>query len=169
MPVQPEVTTSWAWYSSAANPTAPALTRSGMSLLTSVTRLPSAARLAAQRQDACVVGLGPEAGRQDRRVAVVELDLQRTALCANGNRLIQPSVLDPQIVEHPQRLAGEPAQFVVVTFGFQFADDNQRNNDFVLGEPSACPRIGQQYGGVEHIGPNGRISHVALLGPRGPA
>ena len=47
MPVQPDVTTSWAWYSSAGRPTAPALTRSGMSLLTNVTRLPSAARFAA--------------------------------------------------------------------------------------------------------------------------
>ena len=33
MPVQPDVTTSGAWYSSAGRPTAPALTRSGMSLL----------------------------------------------------------------------------------------------------------------------------------------
>ena len=48
IPDQPETTTSCAWYSSAARPTAAALTRSGMSLLTSVTRLPSAARLAAQ-------------------------------------------------------------------------------------------------------------------------
>ncbi len=50
MPVQPDTTTSCAWYSSAARPTAPALTRSGMSLLTNVTRLPSAARLAAQHR-----------------------------------------------------------------------------------------------------------------------
>jgi hypothetical protein len=48
MPVQPDVMTSWAWYSSADRPTAPAFTRSGMSLLTNVTRLPSAARFAAQ-------------------------------------------------------------------------------------------------------------------------
>ncbi|SKV66235.1 Uncharacterised protein [Mycobacteroides abscessus subsp. abscessus] len=47
IPVQPEFTTSWARYSSAARPTAPALTRSGMSLLTNVTSLPSAARLSA--------------------------------------------------------------------------------------------------------------------------
>jgi hypothetical protein len=39
----------------------------------------------------------------------------------------------------------------------------------VFGEPGTGPGIGQQYGGVEHISPNGRISHVALLGPRGPA
>ncbi|SHT27487.1 Uncharacterised protein [Mycobacteroides abscessus subsp. abscessus] len=42
-----EFTTSWARYSSAARPTAPALTRNGMSLLTNVTSLPSAARLSA--------------------------------------------------------------------------------------------------------------------------
>jgi hypothetical protein len=40
------------------------------------------------RQDARVIGLGAEPRRQHRRVAVIELDVQRTALRANGNRLI---------------------------------------------------------------------------------
>jgi hypothetical protein len=39
-------------------------------------------------QDPRVVGVGPEAEGQHRRVAVIQLDLQRTALRANGNRLI---------------------------------------------------------------------------------
>ena len=96
-------------------------------------------------------------------IAVVQLDVQRTALRPNGNRLIQPAVLEPQIVEQPQRLPGEPAQLVVVALGLQLADDHQRDHHFVLGEPGARPGIGQQHGGVEHIGPDGRISHVALL------
>jgi hypothetical protein len=120
-------------------------------------------------EDARVVGLGPEAQRQHRRVAVIQFNLERTALRANRNRLIQPSVVQPQIVEHPQRLPGEPAQLVVMAFGLQLTDDYQRNDDFMLGESGAGPGVGQQHGGVEHISPNGRISHVALLGPRGPA
>ena len=66
IPVQPEVTTSCAWYSSAGKPTAPALTRSGMSLLTNVTRLPSAARLAAQhRMRESLVSVRNPAGSTD--------------------------------------------------------------------------------------------------------
>ena len=168
IPVQPDVMTSWAWYSSADRPTAPAFTRSGMSLLTNVTRLPSAARLAAQVRIRESLRLGPEARGQHRRVAVVQLDMQRAALRPNGNRLIQPSVLEPQIVEHPQCLPGEPAQLMMMPLGFQFADDHQRDHDFVLGKPRGRPRIGQQHGGVEHIGPDGRISHVALLEPARP-
>src|ERR1700729_4252227 len=61
----------------------------------------------------------------------------------------------------------------MVSFRLQLADDYQRNDDFVLGEPGACPGIGQQHGGVEHIrsyrGPDDAISHVALLGPCGTA
>ena len=115
-------------------------------------------------QDPRVVAVGAEAGGQHRRVAVVELDLQRAALRADRNRLIEPAVFEPQIVEHAECLPGEPAEFVVVPFGFQFTDDHQRDDDFVFGESRAGPRIGQQHGGVEHIGPNGRISHVALPG-----
>ena len=53
------------------------------------------------RQDPGVVGVGPEACRQHRRIAVIQLDMQRAALRPNGNRLIQPPMLEPQIVEHP--------------------------------------------------------------------
>jgi len=46
-------------------------------------------------EDARVVGVGAETGGQHCGVAVIELDLQRTALFTNGNGLIQASVLDP--------------------------------------------------------------------------
>jgi hypothetical protein len=121
------------------------------------------------RQNPGVVAVGTEAGGKDRRIAVVELDVQRAANGANGNGLIEPPVLEAKIVEHAERLPGEPAQLVMVPFGFQFTDDHEGDDDFVLCEPGACPGIGQQHGGVEHIGPNGRISHVALLGPCGTA
>ena len=107
-------------------------------------------------QDAGVVGIGTEPGGQHLRVAVVELDMQRAALGPHGNGLIQPAVFESQIVEHAQRLAREPAEFVMVAFGLQLADHHQRNDDFVLGEPVARPRIGQQNRCIEHIGPDVR-------------
>jgi len=55
---------------------------------------------------------------------VIQLDLQRTALRANGIADLAV-VFQSQIVEHPQRLAGEPAQLVMMAFGLQFADDYQ--------------------------------------------
>ena len=114
-------------------------------------------------QDPRIVGLGPETGGQHRRIAVVQLDMQRAALRPNGNRLIQPTVLEPQVVEHPQRLPREPAKLMVMPLGLQFADDHQRDHHFMLGKPCACPGIGQQHGGVEHIGPDGSFGHLALL------
>ncbi len=92
--------------------------------------------------------------------------MQRPALRPNGNRLIKPPVFQAQIVEHPQCLPREPAKFVMVSLGFQFADDHQRDHDFVLGKPRARPGIGQQHGGVENVGPEGRMRHVALLEAR---
>lgn len=138
-------------------------------------------------QDARVIGVIAESGRQHRGVLVVELDVQGAAVGADRDRLVQPAVFQAQIVEQAQRLPGEPTQFVVMSFGFQFADHNQRNDYFVLGEPSDGPGIRQQDRRVEHIGLDGfsgrflarrselsrtqrrRNGHVALLDPRGPA
>ena len=39
---------------------------------------------------------------------MIQLDVQRPALSTNGNRLIEPSVLESEIVEQAQRLPGEP-------------------------------------------------------------
>ena len=67
--------------------------------------------------------------------------MQRSTFCPNGNRLIEPTVFQTQIVEHPQRLAGEPAELVVMAFRLEFADHHQRNHDLVLGEPRDGPGI----------------------------
>ncbi len=52
-------------------------------------------------EDPGVVGLGAEARGQDGGITVVELDVQRTALCPNRNRLIQPAVFESEIIEQP--------------------------------------------------------------------
>jgi hypothetical protein len=93
-------------------------------------------------QDARVVAVRAEARGQNRGIAVVELHLQRTALCPNGNGLIEAAVFEAQIVEHPQRLTREPPEFVMVSLGFELADHDQRDNHLVFREPGARPRIG---------------------------
>ena len=50
-------------------------------------------------------------------------------------------MIEAKVVEQPQRLAGEPAEFVVVALGLQFADHHQRNDHLMFGEPRTRPRI----------------------------
>src|SRR5258708_37654949 len=76
-------------------------------------------------------------------------------------------MLEPQIVEQSQRLSGEPAQLTVAAFSLQFADHHQRDHHLVFGEPTTCPRVGQQHGSVDHVGPD--FGHVALLERDEPA
>ena len=105
-------------------------------------------------QDPGVVTVGPETGGQHGGVRVVEFDVQRTALCPNRNGLIQTSVLQPKVIEQPQRLTGEPSQLVMVAFGLHFADHHQRNHHLVLGKPAARPWVREQHRGVDHVGPD---------------
>ena len=50
-----------------------------------------------------------------------------------------------------------------MAFSLQLADDDQRDDHFVLGKPRTGPWVGQQHGRVENVGANGGIGHVALL------
>ena len=95
-------------------------------------------------QNPGIVGSRAETAREDFGIGVIELDVQRPAFCPNGNRLIQSTVLKTEIIEQPQRLAGEPAQLMMMPFGFEFADDDQRNDHLVFSEPRTRPRIGKQ-------------------------
>ena len=122
----------------AARPTA-ALTRSGMSLVTRVTSRPSAARFSATaRMRESLLSTRKPAGSVDRS-RVVQLDAQRAAVVADRHRRVEPAVLDAQLVEHAQRLPGEPAQLGVVALGLQLADHHQRQDDLVLGEAARAP------------------------------
>ena len=88
---------------------------------------------------------------QRRRVGVVELDPQRAAVVADGHRLVEPALADPQVVEQPQGLAGEVAELRVVPFALELGDDDDRQDDLVLLEPQHRPRVGQEHGGVEDV------------------
>ena len=99
-------------------------------------------------QDAAVA-VGPaHRRRQHGGVDVVELDPQRAV--ADRDRLVEPAVDDPQVVEQPQRLPREPAELGVVALALELAHDDERQDDVVLGEARHRPRVGQQDGGVEH-------------------
>ena len=153
MPVQPvESATGCMRYSSACRPTEAALTRSGMSLVTSVTSRPSAPRFSATaRMRESLLSTRKPAGSVDRSEWL-------SSTCSVppsspiGHRRVEPAVRDAQLVEHPQRLPGEPAELGVVPLALQLADDHQRQHDLVLGEPAQRSRIGEQDGGVEDEG-----------------
>ncbi len=142
-------------YSSASSPTAEALMRSGRSLETSVTRLPSLARLRATAR--MRVSLSPRRKPDGRDAASVWLSSTRMVppSCPIGDRLVEPAVGDAEVVEHPQRGAGEVAELGVVPLPLQLGDDHDRQHDLVLGEAFRRAGIGEQHAGVEDIGPTG--------------
>ena len=137
-------------------PTDAAFTRIGMSLETRTTSRPSADRLrATARIRESLSAPSSEcrrnpAGSTDRS-AVVELDVQRAAAVADRYRIVQPTVLDAQVVEHAERLPGEPAKLRVVPLPLQLADHDERQDDLVLTEAAQCSRVGEQHAGVEDV------------------
>ena len=173
MPVHPEGTTSSAWYSSAASPTAAAFTRSGMSLVTSTTSpRPAAPPLGGEveraGEDPAVVGVAAETGGEHLRVGVVELDVQGGTAGPDRDRGVEAAVQDAQLVELAQRGAGEPAELGVVTLALQFGDDHQREDHLVPVEPGQRPRVGQQDRGVEHVTAGGAVGHGCSLAGAAP-
>ena len=126
-------------YSWASRPTADALIRSGRSLLTSVTSAPSLARLWATAR--IRVSLSPSRKPDGQRVGVgvVELDPEGAAVVADRHRLVEPAVGDPQLVEHPQRGAGEVAQLGVVPLALQLGDHHDGEHHLVLLEAPQRP------------------------------
>ena len=114
-------------------------------------------------QDSRIIGVGAEARRQDCRIGVVELYLDGATEIPDRDLLIEPAVLEAEVVEHPQRLAGEPAQFMMMAFALEFTDDHQRQDHVVFGESCYRPRVGQQHRGVEDIGTSIACGHEGLL------
>ena len=74
---------------------------------------------------------------------MIEFDLQCPVLGADRYRTVEAAVFDPEIVEHAERFSGEPSQFVVVPFAFEFADHDEWQYHVVFGESSDSPWIGQ--------------------------
>ena len=102
------------------------------------------------REDARVVGLGAEAGRQDRRIGVVELHPNDATRIVDGDGDIETAVRDPQVIEPAQGLARERPDLGVVSLALQFGDHHQRQHDLVLREPDDRRRVREQHGRVEN-------------------
>ena len=81
IPVQPDVMTSWAWYSSAGQADRTGLDAQRNVLAHQRDLLALGGEVGRAGQDPRIVAVGPEARGQHRRVAVVQFDVQRTALC----------------------------------------------------------------------------------------
>ena len=58
---------------------------------------------------------------------------------------------DAQFVEAAQRRAGEIAELGMVALGLQLGDDDQREDDLVLGEPQERGRVGEKDRGVQDV------------------
>ena len=82
---------------------------------------------------------------------MVELHPDCAAQFTDREFRVQPAVLDAQVVEVAQGLAGEVAQFGVMPLGFQLGDDDDRQDYLVLIETSDSSRVGEQDTGVEYI------------------
>ena len=99
---------------------------------------------------------------------MIEFHPDRAAKRADRQLRVQPAVLDAHVVEHPQGLAGEVAEFGMVPLGFQFGDDHDRQNYLVLIETCDGGRVGEQDAGVEYIRTATlRFDHADSLGRRG--
>ena len=84
---------------------------------------------------------------------MVQLHHERAAVGAQRDGTVQAAVLEPQVIEQPEGLAREVTQLRVVALSFELGDDDDRQDDLVLGEAQEGPRIREQDGGIDHETP----------------
>ena len=106
---------------------------------------------AGHRQDARVVVAEPEPGGQHRGSEWLSSTRTVPPSVADRQFRVQPAVLDAQVIEVAQGLAGEVAQFGMVPLGFQLGDDDDRQDYLVLIEAGDGRRVGEQDAGVEYV------------------
>ena len=100
---------------------------------------------------------------------MIQLDPNAAAGIADRHRVIDPSVGDPQVIEHAQGASCEVPELWMAPLGFEFHHDDERDDHVVLVEAHEGARIGEQDGRVEHVGASlvtgsERILHVASPG-----
>ncbi|MBB5871641.1 hypothetical protein F4553_005020 [Allocatelliglobosispora scoriae] len=64
---------------------------------------------------------------------------------------------DTELVETPERLTCEPAQFRVMPLALKLADDHEWKDDLVLGEAESRRRVSEQDRGVQDEGVSGFV------------
>ena len=107
--------------------------------------------VAGHGQDAVVVGLAEQRRGEPGHLGVVDLDPQRAALLVRRHRPEQRAVRQAQVLEHPQGLAGGPAEVGVVTLALELGEDDQRDDHLVLREAPERSWIGEQNRRVEYV------------------
>ena len=103
-------------------------------------------------EDAVVVAAAGQRRREAVGRLVVELDPQGPAVVVDPQRLGERPVGHPQAFEVAERLAGRPAEVGVVPLGLQLHQHDDRQDHLVLVEAGERARIGEEDGGVEHVG-----------------
>ncbi len=107
--------------------------------------------VAGHGQDAVVVGLAAQRRGEPGHLGVVELDPQRAARLVRRHRPQQRTVRQAQVLEHPQRLAGGPAELGVVALALELGQHDERDDHLVLVEAHQRPRVGEQHRRVEYV------------------
>ena len=87
----------------------------------------------------------------DAGVGVVELDPHGAALVPDRHRLVEPTVLDAQLVELRSAVRAKKPELRVVPLALELGDHDDRQHDLVLGEAAQGAGIGQQDAGVEDV------------------
>src|SRR5699024_8809094 len=115
-----------------------------------------------------VVAGVPEPRGEHGLIGVVELHADRAALLGHREVAVEAAVAQAEVLEEPERLAGEVAQLRVLTLGLELPDHRDRQDHVGFGEAGDGPRIGQQTLSGEDAGTSG-VGHGELLarGTRG--
>jgi hypothetical protein len=84
---------------------------------------------------------------------VIQLYPDAAAVVSDRQIGIEPPVLDAQVIEVTQGLAGKIAKLRVMALGLELGNHHHRQDDPVLGEPADGGRVGQQDAGVQDVRP----------------
>src|SRR5580693_1963182 len=118
------------------------------------------------REDPRVVVPEPESGRKDLRVDMIQLHARGAAEVPYGQFDIQAPMLDPEVIEVPEGLAGEIPQLRMVTLRFQLGDDDNRQHHVMLIESRERCGVCEQDARVEDVGTVHRVGHAYSPGRR---
>src|SRR5699024_8740612 len=87
----------------------------------------------------------------------------RPAGLPDGNGLVEPVEVRPEVIEDVQGLASSEAQFRVMALRLELGDDDERDDDMVFGEAQKSARVREQHRCVDNVGVD-IFSHEDLCG-----
>ena len=75
---------------------------------------------------------------------MVELYPQNATLVIDLDRFVEAAMFDANIIEHPKGRSRKISELWVVSLHLKFADNDDRNNHFMLGKAGYRRRIRQE-------------------------